>query len=121
MHLPQPIGKAIVVAVSLILAACAQQNNAQSYGQAVLNRPLPANAAEFSTECSFLDSEIARQKAIALTASSPDLLPDTAVAIQNATRSNIAALQSRALIVQCATAAPSSTDAIHSGQSPISR
>jgi hypothetical protein len=43
-----------------------------------------------------------RQKAIAQTTSGADMLPETALAIQNATQANIAALQSRASVVQCA-------------------
>jgi hypothetical protein len=57
---------AVVAATSLVLAACAgQQNtNQQSYAESVASRPMPATEEDRMSECNWIRSEIARQQNI---------------------------------------------------------
>ena len=52
-------------------------------------------------ECAFLDSEIIRQENAARLVPPDQLLPETALAIQKATETNIAALRLRAAQLAC--------------------
>jgi hypothetical protein len=91
------------VALFAILAGCAPPDD-QGYAHAVLDRPLPAAKDSTARECDFVNSEIARQKAMASAVPQKDLLPQTAAALQKATQTNIAALQTRATALGCPTA-----------------
>jgi hypothetical protein len=83
------------------LSCCAQEPRDLGYARSILDRPLPADEASAAHECDFLDREIARQKAIETALPSNDLLPETALAIQKATQTNIAALELRAKQAAC--------------------
>jgi len=53
------------------------------------------------SEWDFLDSEIMRQEGMAHALPKNDLLPETALAIQKATQTNLAALRLRATQIAC--------------------
>ncbi len=82
------------------LSGCAQPDG-QGYARAIVDRPLPAGSDSIARECDFLNSEISRQQSMASAMPSRDLLPQTALAIQKATQTNIAALKSRAAQMSC--------------------
>jgi hypothetical protein len=90
-----------LLTVVAALSSCAEQPRSDGYARSILDRPLPANESSVARECDFLDHEIARQKAIETALPSNDLLPETALAIQNATQTNIAALELRAKQAAC--------------------
>jgi hypothetical protein len=92
---------AFLTALAFALAACSQPDNGPPYTASILNRPIPDNAEGRDRECNFLGAELARQQNIAQAAANAELLPETALEFQAATRSNIAALESRAALVRC--------------------
>jgi hypothetical protein len=90
-----------LTAFAFALAACSLPNNGQQYTASILNRPIPDNDAGRARECNFLRAELARQQNIAQAAAGAELLPETAQEFEAATRTNIAALKSRAALVPC--------------------
>jgi hypothetical protein len=97
----QGFSRILLLAVVAALSGCAEQPRGDGYARSILDRPLPANEASVARECDFLDREIARQKAIETALPSNDLLPETALTIQKATQTNIAALALRANRAGC--------------------
>ena len=97
--------------LAMILGSCAQQPNDHGYAQYILDRPLPAAREGALQECDFLASEIVRQESAAQLVPRDQLLPETALAIQKATQTNIAALKLRAAALACP--APPSASANH--------
>jgi hypothetical protein len=87
--------KILSLAFLVALAACVQQPRDQGYARSILDRPLPVGKSGINRECDFLFHEIARQEEMAQALPSVDLLPETALAIQKATQTNIAALELR--------------------------
>ncbi|HEY2007422.1 MAG TPA: hypothetical protein VGH23_00425 [Rhizomicrobium sp.] len=95
----------------MLLAAaiqgCAQRPDGGGYARSILDRPLPAAKASALQECGFLISEIIRQENAARLVPPDQLLPETALAIRNATQTNIAALKLRAAQLACPASAGS--------------
>jgi hypothetical protein len=89
------------LAFAAICTGCALQPRDQGYARSILDRPLPTGETKVDQECDFLIREIIRQKTMAQALPSNDLLPETALAIQRATQTNIAALELRAKQVPC--------------------
>jgi hypothetical protein len=90
-----------VFALATALGSCAQQPRDQDYARSVLDRPLPTAKESALQECAFLDSEIIRQQNAARFVPQDQLLPETALTIQKATQTNIAALKLRASQLAC--------------------
>jgi hypothetical protein len=103
-----------LLAVPAIMSCCAQQPRSDGYARSILDRPLPADEATAARECNFLNSEIARQKTMEKALPSNDLLPETALSIQKATQTNIAALELRARRAGC-TSSSDATEATTPG------
>lgn len=85
----------------IALISCAPAPDDRGYAKYILDRPPPANGANKTQECDFLLREITRQKAVAQALPANDLLPETALAIQKATQTNIDALKLRATQLSC--------------------
>ena len=98
---------AALLLLAAALQGCAQQPDSEGYARAILDRPMPAAKASALQECAFLDSEIIRQENAARLVPPDQLLPETALAIQKATQTNIAALKLRATRLACPTSAGS--------------
>lgn len=107
----RPVAVNLRNAALLLLAAaiqgCAQQPDSGGYAQSILDRPIPAAKASALQECGFLISEIIRQENAARLVPPDQLLPETALAIRNATQTNIAALKLRAAQLACPASAGS--------------
>src|ERR1700722_9857290 len=115
----QGVSKILMLAIAIALSCCAPQPNSQDYARSILDRPLPADEASAAGECDFLNREIARQKAIEHALPNNDLLPKTALAIEKATQTNIAALELRAKRAACTSlgdATATTQDRLPSGQ-----
>jgi hypothetical protein len=95
------IRNALLFVLAVALGSCAPQPNDQGYAQSILDRPLPAARENALQECAFLDSEIGRQENAARLVPQDQLLPETALAIQKATQTNITALKLRASQLAC--------------------
>lgn len=96
------ISSKTIAAFALIfpLLGCAH-NNTQSYADAVLNRPMPADDDARMRECTWIRSEIARQQGLAGVGATMATTPLMAAAYQAMAQRNIAALEARAANVQC--------------------
>ena len=94
---------AALLLLAVALQGCAQRPDSEGYARSILDRPLPAAKASALQECAFLDSEIIRQENAAQLVPPDQLLPETALAIQKATQTNIAALRLRAAQLACPT------------------
>jgi hypothetical protein len=105
------LSRILLLAIAIALSCCAPPPDSQDYARSVLDRPLPADEASAAGECDFLNREIARQKAIETVFPSNDLLPETALAIKNATQINIVALELRAKQVGCTVSADTTKSA----------
>ena len=90
-------------ALTFLLIGCAH-NNTQSYADAVLNRPMPADEDSRIRECTWIRSEIARQQGLAGVGATMATTPLMAAAYQAMAQRNIAALEARAANVQCTAA-----------------
>ena len=95
--------------VTVTLGGCAQPDGL-GYARSILDRPLPAARESALRECAFLDTEITRQENAARLVPPEQLLPETALAIQKATQTNIAALKLRATRLNCPTSALAGSD-----------
>jgi len=95
-----------IVSISMVAAGCAGRPREDGYARAILDRPVPAGIENTARECYFLDSEITRQEDVAHALPQNDLLPQTALAIQKATQTNIAALRLRATQIACPSPEP---------------
>lgn len=95
----------LIFAVSVLaLNGCASQSTHQKYVDSVLNRPMPPTDEARKQECAWIRSEMARQQGLAGVGTSIATSSLMAAAYQAAARRNIAALESRAAIIQCSAA-----------------
>jgi hypothetical protein len=92
-----------LLAVMFSLLGCAQ-GNSQSYADAVLNRPMPADDDARRQECTWIRSEMARQRGLAGVGATMATTPFMAAAYQAVAQRNVAALESRAANIQCTAA-----------------
>ncbi len=97
-------------ALMLPLLGCAH-GNSESYADAVLNRPTPADDDARMRECAWIRSEIARQQGLAGVGATMATTPLMAAAYQAVAQRNMAALESRAANIRC-TAAFSNAPAV---------
>jgi hypothetical protein len=97
------LARIVILFLTLSTVAC-QQGNRQSYGDAVLSRPMPTDEGQRVEECNWIRSEIARQQSLGQVGTAMATTPLMTVVMQAAARKNIAALESRASNVQCTAA-----------------
>ena len=89
--------------LTFLLVGCTH-NNTQSYADAVLKRPMPADDASRVRECTWIRSEIARQKGLTCAGKIMATTLLMAAAYQAMAQRNITALKARAYNVQCTAA-----------------
>jgi len=110
----RPVAADIRIAALFVLAAalgsCAGQPNDQGYARFILDRPLPTAKESVLQECAFLDSEIIRQENAGQFVPHDQLLPETALTIQKATQTNIAAMKLRVSQLACPPSASTGSD-----------
>jgi hypothetical protein len=101
---------AALFVLAMALGSCAQQPRDQDYARSILDRPLPSAREGALQECDFLASEIVRQENATRLVPQDQLLPETVLAIQKATQTNIAALKLRAKQLACPPSASTGWD-----------
>lgn len=92
-----------LVVLTFSLLGCSH-NGSQSYADAVLNRPLPADDEARTRECAWIRSEIARQESLAGIGTTVATTPLMAAVYRAVAQRNVAALESRAANIRCTAA-----------------
>jgi hypothetical protein len=89
------------------LGACAHPKPPPSDYDVVLKQPKPMTDEARRQECSWIQTQLARQKTLATYVATTASFPELALQHQAATQRNMAVLESRAASINCAAALPS--------------
>ena len=90
-----------IILIAAALSACADQNNQQSYAEALQSRPMPDSVESRQQECGWIRGEMARQRSLAQVGGAMATSPMMAMAYQAAAGKNLAALETRAANIGC--------------------